>query len=97
MFVNLYLYMSIIAVIHLNINIPTIHREHCGNIPQSGMISEVNKRGKHPQPGSNSFRRPSGVDIARAVFLFLMSVTLMLNRAVLFCTIKACKTPKMMA
>lgn len=35
----------IIADIHLNINIPTIHRKYCGNVPQPGMMSEVDVGG----------------------------------------------------
>lgn len=40
-FINFYLYISIVADIHLNINIPTIHRKYYGNIPQPGMMSDV--------------------------------------------------------
>lgn len=36
-YINLHLYMSKVAVICLNINIPTIHRKHCGNNPQNVM------------------------------------------------------------
>lgn len=78
MCINLYLYMSIIAVIHLNINIPAIHRKHCGNHPTTWYDEWSQHRGKHLQPGSDSFRWTSGVDIACAVFL--MSVTCWLGQ-----------------